>query len=76
MNLKSTDRMQAILTRSDISNLLIMLNKTSYEGLTEAKVGVVLEAKLQSSTPFVENPTDGDGEDKGIPKDIKGPVGV
>jgi len=45
-----------MLTPQDLQNLVIILNRTVYNGLDEAKVGVVLENKLKAELEQATSP--------------------
>ena len=45
-----------MLTPQDLQNLVIILNRTVYNGLDEAKVGVVLENKLKTELEQATSP--------------------
>jgi len=45
-----------MLTPQDLQNLVIILNRTVYNGLDEAKVGVVLENKLKAEFEAATSP--------------------
>ena len=53
-----------ILTKTDFVNLRTLLSRVNYQGLDEAKLAVLLEAKLTASIEAPDGNSDSTGSDK------------